>query len=244
MSDHVTITRAKGAQLASFSTISRQQSDMAFWQNQDSEAHYPTFPPGAPVLSNQVGPHATSGSVQPALALSTYYQSTGPLPLPQGRVFPVNYTCSLHQGETGFAHRFALTSNGQPVSPDSNVDQCQKVNTRWDWNLLNSSASASQVHAFHIHINPFQILEITYIDANGKPAVYTPQEPPLWSGVVNIPQTGLVRIRQAFDDFTGTYVLHCHILAHEDRGMMQLVRTIPANADPDKACKLNGVQHH
>ena len=29
---------------------------------------------------------------------------------------------------------------------------------------------------------------------------------------------GKVRIRQTFVDFTGTFVLHCHILAHEDRG--------------------------
>jgi len=29
-------------------------------------------------------------------------------------------------------------------------------------------------------------------------------------------------------DFPGSYVLHCHMLAHEDRGMMQLVRLIPA----------------
>ncbi len=54
----------------------------------------------------------------------------------------------------------------------------------------------------------------------------------------------MVRIRQAFDDFIGTYVLHCHIVANEDRGMMQLVRTIPADADPATACKPNGVQHH
>ena len=53
-----------------------------------------------------------------------------------------------------------------------------------------------------------------------------------------------MKIRQVFNDFTGTYVLHCHILAHEDRGMMQLVRTVSENADMDKACKLNGVEHH
>ena len=38
---------------------------------------------------------------------------------------------------------------------------------------------------------------------------------------------GRVVIRQKYLDFTGTFVLHCHILAHEDRGMMQLVRIVP-----------------
>jgi FtsP/CotA-like multicopper oxidase with cupredoxin domain len=39
---------------------------------------------------------------------------------------------------------------------------------------------------------------------------------------------GRARIRHQFVDFTGTYVLHCHILAHEGRGMMQLVRLVDA----------------
>ncbi len=37
---------------------------------------------------------------------------------------------------------------------------------------------------------------------------------------------GYVRFRTKYVDFTGSFVLHCHILAHEDRGMMQLVRVI------------------
>jgi FtsP/CotA-like multicopper oxidase with cupredoxin domain len=143
-------------------------------------------------------------------------------------------------------HRFALNPDGTPVSPDSNVDQCQQVNSTWDWTLQNTSKAPNQVHPFHIHINPFQILEIKYTDAYGNPATYTPPPggSPIWADVVAIPVNGSVKIRQAFNDFTGTYVLHCHILAHEDRGMMQLVRTIPENADPATACKLNGIEHH
>jgi L-ascorbate oxidase len=34
-------------------------------------------------------------------------------------------------------------------------------------------------------------------------------------------------MRTKFADFTGTYVLHCHILIHEDRGMMQMVEVVP-----------------
>ncbi len=55
-------------------------------------------------------------------------------------------------------------------------------------------------------------------------------------------------IRTRFDDYSGAYVLHCHFLGHEDRGMMTNVQTVcpdylptdPANApiwfgvtDPD-----------
>ena len=34
-------------------------------------------------------------------------------------------------------------------------------------------------------------------------------------------------MRSRFVDFTGTYVIHCHILAHEDRGMMTVVEVVP-----------------
>ena len=35
-----------------------------------------------------------------------------------------------------------------------------------------------------------------------------------------------VLMRQRFDDFTGAYVIHCHFLGHEDRGMMWNVQTV------------------
>ena len=38
---------------------------------------------------------------------------------------------------------------------------------------------------------------------------------------------GHFKMRTRFSDFTGQYVLHCHILAHEDRGMMELVEVVP-----------------
>jgi FtsP/CotA-like multicopper oxidase with cupredoxin domain len=37
---------------------------------------------------------------------------------------------------------------------------------------------------------------------------------------------GWFRMRSRFVDFTGQYVIHCHILIHEDRGMMQLVEVV------------------
>jgi hypothetical protein len=37
---------------------------------------------------------------------------------------------------------------------------------------------------------------------------------------------GYFKMRTRFADFAGKFVDHCHILAHEDRGMMQLVEVI------------------
>jgi hypothetical protein len=38
---------------------------------------------------------------------------------------------------------------------------------------------------------------------------------------------GYFKMRSRFVDFSGYYVMHCHILAHEDRGMMTIVQVVP-----------------
>ena len=38
---------------------------------------------------------------------------------------------------------------------------------------------------------------------------------------------GYFKMRSRFVDFAGQYVIHCHILAHEDRGMMTIVEVVP-----------------
>jgi FtsP/CotA-like multicopper oxidase with cupredoxin domain len=38
---------------------------------------------------------------------------------------------------------------------------------------------------------------------------------------------GYFKMRSRFVDYTGQYVIHCHILAHEDRGMMTIVEVVP-----------------
>jgi hypothetical protein len=54
------------------------------------------------------------------------------------------------------------------------------------------------------------------------------------SGTCKVTIPGYFKMRSRFVDFTGQFVLHCHILAHEDRGMMQLVQVsepVPADAE-------------
>ena len=47
-----------------------------------------------------------------------------------------------------------------------------------------------------------------------------PTDLPGWKDTVNVPAGGTVRIRIPFTDITGRTVYHCHILDHEDQGMM------------------------
>lgn len=45
----------------------------------------------------------------------------------------------------------------------------------------------------------------------------------LWQDVVNVPANGRVKVRMAFENFRGRAVYLCHILDHEDLGMMGVI---------------------
>ncbi len=79
---------------------------------------------------------------------------------------------------------------------------------------LISSADPTRNHVFHIHTNDFQT---TRTDPLGKTET-------LWRDSLLVkygePQTILTR----YEDFSGTTVLHCHLLSHEDMGMMQVIK--------------------
>jgi len=65
-------------------------------------------------------------------------------------------------------------------------------------------------HPFHMHGFQFQVL-----DRDGVPEPYR-----AWKDTVNVPKHESVRIIVRYDDFPGKWMYHCHILAHEDAGMM------------------------
>ena len=94
-----------------------------------------------------------------------------------------------------------------------------------DWVVENR---APQDHIFHIHQLHFRVLEV-----NGKPvndpAMRDTVDLPFWSGTGPYPS---VKVRMDFRDpnIVGTFVYHCHILDHEDRGMMGEIQVLPAKA--------------
>lgn len=133
------------------------------------------------------------------------------------------------------------TINGKQF--DNDIDQSMTLGATEEWTLYNDSAGAA--HPFHIHINPFQVVEILN-PAVSKNPVKLPQ-PWVWWDNFAIPPaavppdgdgtqvSGYVKMMTRFVDFAGVYVLHCHILGHEDRGMMQLVQVVST---------LPGTEHH
>jgi FtsP/CotA-like multicopper oxidase with cupredoxin domain len=118
------------------------------------------------------------------------------------------------QREVTFGTNNTLQIDGS-LFKDGVVNQCMSLDTTEEWKISNAATSS---HPFHIHVNPFQIIAIN----DGKTT--TPMQAPyVWRDTIALPPGGYVITRSKFVDFTGKFVLHCHILAHEDLGMMQLV---------------------
>ena len=99
------------------------------------------------------------------------------------------------------------------------------VGTTEEWKVINTSRSD---HPFHIHQNPFLVTHINDI----------PLPTPEWRDTILIParadpleidsEPGSVTFKTHYHEpFTGRWVMHCHILSHEDVGMMQVVEVKP-----------------
>jgi FtsP/CotA-like multicopper oxidase with cupredoxin domain len=102
-----------------------------------------------------------------------------------------------------------FTINGRQFDA-GRVDTTVQAGSVEEWTLVNDSPMD---HPVHLHVWPMQLMA-----ENGRDA-----ESALERDVVNVPARGRVVVRIAFDDFAGRSVYHCHILDHEDNGMMGVI---------------------
>src|SRR5882724_6114991 len=173
-----------------------------------------------------------------------------------------------------------LEINGKQFN-DHDFNQSMLLNSSEEWKV--SNLDSTKEHPFHIHVNPFQIIEVFQPQSAAakdptNPCYADPNKPETWKAcnslqkdfvwwdtfaipaardyalpasvctqidkcpanirqyttctttgsltcTVTIP--GYFRMRSRFVDFPGQFVLHCHILTHEDRGMMELIEVVP-----------------
>ena len=92
----------------------------------------------------------------------------------------------------------------------SRVDFTTKLGATEIWKVENV---VGMDHPFHLHGFQFQVIE-----RNGKPEPYRS-----WKDAVNVRRQETVRFIVRFDDFPGKWMFHCHILNHEDQGMMGIL---------------------
>ena len=116
---------------------------------------------------------------------------------------PPRFTVIFTEDQKGFY------INGQKFAPDAAPMVRAKVGTYQHWRVVNASG---ELHPMHIH----QVHFLAYAE-NDKPIA-----DPLWLDTVNVPYGGSVDVIMDFTDpvIKGMSVFHCHLLNHEDKGMM------------------------
>ncbi|HYH45697.1 MAG TPA: multicopper oxidase domain-containing protein [Thermoanaerobaculia bacterium] len=196
--------------------------------------------------------------------------------LPSSTTIDQDLTFEMTGGPGDPTTKFQI--NGQQYDPNC-ANVTTELGTTETWFVQNSSVLA---HPFHIHINPFQLVEQGSV-VNGQRVPIVKYASPIWQDTIALPvvndswdvkagpiwnnddaQTkcpaacknapggggtwnnqwtttvpnkesvcgctytgnGYVLFRHRYLEFTGEYVLHCHFLGHEDRGMMFNVQTV------------------
>jgi FtsP/CotA-like multicopper oxidase with cupredoxin domain len=111
--------------------------------------------------------------------------------------------------QTAAGSEYSFLIDGKTFDPNR-VDQSVRLGSVEEWTLRNLN---DHDHVFHIHQNPFQVVAV-----NDKPVADL-----RWRDTDILPGNGSMVIRSRFLDYTGRYLLHCHMMNHEDLGMMQLI---------------------
>jgi len=93
------------------------------------------------------------------------------------------------------------------------ITENPELNTCEEWHIQvpNSQHGGTEGHPFHIHVNSFEVISVGGV----------PLPPATIQDVIWVPQNTEAVIRMRFKQWKGKSVYHCHILPHEDTGMMQ-----------------------
>jgi FtsP/CotA-like multicopper oxidase with cupredoxin domain len=105
--------------------------------------------------------------------------------------------------------KFAI--NGQSYDPTK--ARHLKLGATDQWTVK----TADVAHVFHIHVNPFEVVSIK--DATGKETLTHP----IWHDTVVLLPNQTVTFNTNYKRYIGEFVQHCHILDHEDQGMMEQI---------------------
>jgi len=105
--------------------------------------------------------------------------------------------------------RTVFTIDGRGFDP-GRVDQTITAGAVEAWTITNTNPMD---HPFHLHVWPMQVLSVADNTVDAA----------TWQNVVDVPAHSSTTVRIAFDTHAGRSVYHCHILDHEDNGMMGVI---------------------
>jgi FtsP/CotA-like multicopper oxidase with cupredoxin domain len=130
---------------------------------------------------------------------------------------------------------FMLTVDGQQAKPFDPNSQVPNIVAHEgdveDWVIENRT---QELHAFHIHQIHFVLMEWFGVPVS-EPFLRDTINVPFWDGKSSVYPS--VKLRMDFRDpnSVGTFIYHCHLLEHEDGGMMGVIRVEPRVASPNES---------
>jgi FtsP/CotA-like multicopper oxidase with cupredoxin domain len=129
---------------------------------------------------------------------------------------------------------FMITVEGQTPAPfnphATQPDITAREGDVEEWVIENRSRES---HAFHIHQIHFMLTKWNGIPVD-EPFLRDTIDVPYWDGKSTRYPSVTLRMDFRNPDAVGTFVYHCHLLEHEDGGMMGIIRVLP-RADPDRS---------
>jgi suppressor of ftsI len=150
--------------------------------------------------SDRSGPDSPHGQAHSIDQRPPVYKPIDVAPLK--KIAP-DFTVTFTEDKNGFY------INGKKFTMDAGPMTTASVGTYQHWRIVNASA---ELHPFHIH----QVHFLAYAQNDA------PLPNPAWLDTVNVPVAGTVDVILDFTDpvIKGMSVFHCHLLNHEDKGMM------------------------
>lgn len=133
----------------------------------------------------------------------------------------------LNEADASQYRSFSLQGrriNGEKMDM-SRIDEVVTIDSTEVWEVTNDHG---QYHNFHVHDVQFQVL-----DVDGQPP---PPELLGWKDTVFLPRRSAARLIMRFTDHsdpTTPYMYHCHLLRHEDEGMMGQFLVVEPGQAPD-----------
>lgn len=193
------------------------QSGQTFYINQFGNELPSGYPGGPAMMNNPIGP--LDNITFNFLRINVQPQSGSPITTVPTTLTTNNITSQVGAGTKNFliqgSPNNSMTNfviNGVKYN-ENVINFTTKQDSVMIWQVTNQSMMA---HPWHIHGNHFYILTI---NGAAPPANMLGRK----DVVIVPPQGGTVRLIMKYKDFSDTtmpYMYHCHILSHEDKGMM------------------------
>lgn len=173
----------------------------------------PRGPPKPPITAAGLKNPDGSVLIAPGDELHDWVFQTGLEPGKQTTIANTVWAMSSAGGTASTAP--GAPSEFIPFQSRRAIKQTVPMGSVEEWTIFNMN---NVRHPFHIHVNPVMVTRI-----NGAPVE------PYWVDTFGMPINGTaanptsITFRTRFDDYRGPTVMHCHMLVHEDMGMMQMI---------------------